>query len=124
LLTYLLSLFSSNFATFQYSSSVLIFIILSRLERELGNDEHDYVEIEKSNILLMGPTGSGTMSNTPFLINDSSLSILVGSKKKNTGVLISNYLLTAGKTLLAKTLAQLVNVPFVIADATSLTQVH
>jgi hypothetical protein len=82
LLTYLLSLFSSNFATFQYSSSVLIFIILSRLERELGNDEHDYVEIEKSNILLMGPTGSGTMSNTPFLINDSSLSILVGSKKK------------------------------------------
>jgi len=33
----------------------------------------------------------------------------------------SSYLLT-GKTLLAKTLARIVNVPFVIADATSLTQ--
>ncbi|KAL6509251.1 CLP protease regulatory subunit clpx1, mitochondrial [Orobanche gracilis] len=47
----------------------------------------EYVELEKSNILVMGPTGSAT-----------------------------------GKTLLAKTLARLVNVPFVIADATTLTQ--
>ena len=45
----------------------------------------DEVELTKSNILLIGPTGSG-------------------------------------KTLLAQTLAKLLNVPFVIADATTLTE--
>jgi len=50
-----------------------------------GKDGKDEIELTKSNILLIGPTGSG-------------------------------------KTLLAQTLARLLNVPFVIADATTLTE--
>ena len=54
-------------------------------EEVVPADPHSDVEIEKSNILMIGPTGSG-------------------------------------KTLLARTLAQILDVPFAIADATTLTE--
>ena len=50
-----------------------------------GRESKDGIELQKSNILLIGPTGSG-------------------------------------KTLLAQTLAKLLNVPFAMADATTLTE--
>lgn len=52
---------------------------------EQGNDDDQDVELQKSNICLIGPTGSG-------------------------------------KTFLAQTLARILDVPFAIADATSLTE--
>jgi len=63
--------------------SVAVYNHYKRL-RNAGKDK-DGVELSKSNILLIGPTGSG-------------------------------------KTLLAQTLARMLNVPFVIADATTLTE--
>ncbi|MCB1877239.1 MAG: AAA family ATPase, partial [Chromatiales bacterium] len=64
--------------------SVAVYNHYKRLEvREAG--KKDEVELAKSNILLIGPTG-------------------------------------CGKTLLAETLARMLNVPFTIADATTLTE--
>ncbi len=64
--------------------SVAVYNHYKRLELRAKNKKDD-IEIAKSNILLIGPTGSG-------------------------------------KTLLAETLARLLNVPFTIADATTLTE--
>src|SRR5438874_5060338 len=56
-----------------------------RIDHKQTGQSDDDVELQKSNILLLGPTGSG-------------------------------------KTLLAQTLARILNVPFAIADATNLTE--
>jgi len=64
--------------------SVAVYNHYKRLETRTNGDKGD-IELAKSNILLIGPTG-------------------------------------CGKTLLAETLARLLNVPFTIADATTLTE--
>jgi len=64
--------------------SVAVYNHFKRIIQKSDDADKDVV-IEKSNVLLLGPTGSG-------------------------------------KTLLAKTLAQILNVPFAIADATTLTE--
>ena len=67
--------------------SVAVYNHYKRINSQLAGEkpEGDDVEIEKSNILLLGPTGSG-------------------------------------KTLLARTLARILNVPFATCDATTLTE--
>lgn len=64
---------------------VLSVAVYNHYKRLKSEDTKDEIELGKSNILLIGPTGSG-------------------------------------KTLLAETLARMLNVPFTIADATTLTE--
>lgn len=65
--------------------AVAVYNHYKRLEVRLREKNNEEIELAKSNILLIGPTG-------------------------------------CGKTLLAETLARLLNVPFTIADATTLTE--
>jgi ATP-dependent Clp protease ATP-binding subunit ClpX len=67
------------------AKKVLSVAVYNHYKRVNAGQKADDIELQKSNILLIGPTG-------------------------------------VGKTLLAQTLARLLNVPFAIADATSLTE--
>jgi ATP-dependent Clp protease ATP-binding subunit ClpX len=67
------------------AKKVLSVAVYNHYKRILSEDTDDDVELQKSNIIMMGPTGSG-------------------------------------KTYLAQTLAKIINVPFAIADATTLTE--
>lgn len=67
------------------AKKILAVAVHNHYKRIESRQDFDGIELQKSNILLIGPTGSG-------------------------------------KTLLAQTLARILNVPFTIADATSLTE--
>ena len=69
----------------EHAKKVLAVAVYNHYKRLRNGDTHNGIELGKSNILLIGPTGSG-------------------------------------KTLLAQTLARLLDVPFTMADATTLTE--
>lgn len=81
---------------------------------DFGRDVED-CEIEKSNILLLGPTGSGKSRSALYSFSRLFMCLWHFSHI----ALVATY---SGKTLLVKTLARLIDVPLVIADATCLTQ--
>ncbi|MBO8128572.1 MAG: ATP-dependent Clp protease ATP-binding subunit ClpX [Peptococcaceae bacterium] len=69
----------------EHAKKILSVAVYNHYKRINAGSKTDDVELQKSNIIMLGPTGSG-------------------------------------KTLLAQTLARMLNVPFAIADATSLTE--
>lgn len=77
--------FLDQYVIGQEDAKMVMSVAVHNHYKRLANPVVDDVELEKSNILLLGPTGSG-------------------------------------KTLMAKSIAKLLDVPFTIADATSLTE--
>ena len=69
----------------EYAKKVISVAVYNHYKRVLAEPDEDDVELQKSNVIMIGPTGSG-------------------------------------KTYLAQTLAKIINVPFAIADATTLTE--
>ena len=67
------------------AKKVLAVSVYNNYKRVMAPKDNDGIELQKSNIIMVGPTGSG-------------------------------------KTFLAQTLAKIINVPFAIADATTLTE--
>lgn len=80
-----IKVFLDQYVVGQEKAKVVLSVAVYNHYKRITQPAEGDVEIEKSNILLLGPTGSG-------------------------------------KTLLAKTLARFLNVPFAIADATTLTE--
>ncbi|MBR3606120.1 MAG: AAA family ATPase, partial [Lachnospiraceae bacterium] len=69
----------------EQAKKVLAVSVYNHYKRIIAGKDQDDIELQKSNIIMIGPTGSG-------------------------------------KTYLAQTLAKIINVPFAIADATTLTE--